>query len=302
MLFRPSAGELLGLGVLVGSSAYGDVFWVLGSGVASLADNHFATYARQVFDNGYSINTVVRGRKDSHPELPRDRYCWMRPQLEDVERVMKTHGDCGLGLPTGRFVVVIDIDTECERLNERLLRIVESICGETPLLRQGRPPRFSAIYSAREPVLSIRLPQVDVLGLMTSCNAYGVHPDTGEEYKWLRGHAPHTLPLSNLPQIGNRETLAFMNLVAGEMFRDRFSGFELKLDDNFLPLVLASRSVLLAQFASRVVFGKKYARRRAQREIYQSIRSGCWGLTFAPRIDGPIQWTPDSNIDGWGQE
>lgn len=263
---------------------------------------HFATYAGKVIENGYSMNTVVPGRKEHHPGLPRDKHCWQRPTWRDVERLMETHGNCGIGLPTGRFVVVFDFDTECQRLNERLLQMVESICGETPLVRQGKPPRFSAVYAAREPVLSIRLPEVDVLGLMTHCTAYGVHPETGGEYGWLRGHAPHTLPLSKLPKVGNRETLKFMQLVASEMFRDRFFGFELKQDDNFLPLVLASRHVLIKQLASRVFLGKKNARERAHRDLYGSIKSGCWGLTFAPRIEGPIHWKPGANIDGWGQK
>ncbi|MEM1376305.1 MAG: bifunctional DNA primase/polymerase [Pseudomonadota bacterium] len=266
-----------------------------------MRSNHFAEYAASVYENGYSICAVVPGHKHTSRILPRDEFCWSRPDLERLENVVRSHGDHGLGLPTGRYVAVFDFDTECEKLNKRLLKIVEDACGQTPLLRQGQWPKFSAVYGTYEPVLSIRLPRLDVLGLMAQCVAYGVHPKTNEEYRWLRGHAPHTFPLDQLPKIGNRETLAFMRMIAREMFGERFQDLELKIDDNFLPLLMSSRGTLLRQFARRIIGGKKYARKIAQQSIYGNIKSGCWGLTFAPKVRGSIHWAPPSDINGWGQ-
>lgn len=105
-------------------------------------------------------------------------------------------------------LIGLDIDVLVPELAERLERLAVEMLGATPLRRVGKAPKLLLCYRAGEGISKMETPelilpdgskaQVEVLAEGQQFVAYGIHPDTGQEYKWTES-GPDVVPLADLP-------------------------------------------------------------------------------------------------------
>jgi Family of unknown function (DUF5906)/Primase C terminal 2 (PriCT-2) len=85
--------------------------------------------------------------------------------------------------------------------------------------RVGNPPKFLMMARTQQPFPKLwtdkyLLPdggsaRVEVLGLGQQFIAFGIHPKTGEPYKWFGGD-PTTVPVAELPEVSREEVVDFL--------------------------------------------------------------------------------------------
>ena len=249
--------------------------------------SHFADFARPSLDNGYSVIPLVPHEKRPWPNPEWRDACWTRMTPDAVGEHARMSAGSGVGLACGRYTVAFDLDVDDADVVNRLRDMVERVCGPTPLVRVGRPPRLALVYRSAEPIVSIRIPRVDILGLGAQLAAYGRHPVTGREFQWHGSAAPHCTPIDSLPAVTNIETAA----VAAEIFRavygDRFERMVFDLDFDLIRLSFSSRSQLMRQWMTTLFRGKKHAREMIVRNVeLNEVRPGYWGYVMRPQIRG----------------
>jgi predicted P-loop ATPase len=120
-----------------------------------------------------------------------------------------------------------DIDVPVPELAERIERAAVAMLGETPLRRVGRAPKVLRAYRVASGLPKIETPelflpdgtkvQVEVLGAGQQFVAYGIHPDTGQEYEWTN-ERPDEVPLAELPEVTEADLREFV-AVAERMLR-----------------------------------------------------------------------------------
>ncbi|GAA0607040.1 hypothetical protein GCM10009416_50080 [Craurococcus roseus] len=130
------------------------------------------------------------------------------------------------GIACGR-VVGVDIDVPVPALAARLEALALAMLGGTRLRRIGRAPKVLLCYRAAAPMAKRRTPelflpdvtkvQVEALGQGQQFVAYGVHPDTGQEYEWP-DLGPDAVPLAGLPTVAEDIVKEFIG-VAETMLR-----------------------------------------------------------------------------------
>lgn len=217
----------------------------------------FADLAPQVAANGYSVVPVIaRGKK----LLERSHWragCCDIASADDVQRIAGSHPGAGVGLGCGSFVAAVDIDARVPERADAMEAVAREALGDTPLLRMGRWPRRVLLYRCREPVVTVRWQDLEVLGLGCHVLAYGIHPRTGKPYTWGAAGEPARTPIAELPCIGNEDVERFMRGAIA-----RFGGSDepvFGLDPrNFTPIVSSLGSL------ARLLLGS-LVRNRAQR-------------------------------------
>jgi len=123
--------------------------------------------------------------------------------------------DRGVGLKTGNGLVALDIDVYDATMAEGLVRVAVDIFGST-LIREGQSPKKALLYRSyalnekREIGLNKtqltpeeKNNKIELLSLGQQIVVAGIHPDTGQPYKWL-GEAPWMssgVKLEDLPEI-----------------------------------------------------------------------------------------------------
>jgi hypothetical protein len=127
------------------------------------------------------------------------------------------------GLRTGRLAAV-DIDVIKEEHVEQIVRLAKRELGETPLMRFGAKGRM-LLYRNETPIYKITIgspkkEKVEIMGYGQQIVAYGVHPDTGQPYRWLGGDDTHVaadplyMPLTELPEVTPDTLRAFAHKAA----------------------------------------------------------------------------------------
>jgi hypothetical protein len=86
---------------------------------------------------------------------------------------------------------------------ERCLAVIASIAGPDLLCRVGREPRVALIGRSDDPcrrkrVIRFQLGKVELLGAGSQVIVDGIHPDTGQPYRWT-GQPIWQLPAAQLP-------------------------------------------------------------------------------------------------------
>ena len=107
-------------------------------------------------------------------------------------------------------VVAPDIDVPVQELADRIVYLFEERCGLTPLARIGKAPKILLCYRVECPFSKIQTPElslsdgtmvrVEVLAKGQQFVADGVHPQTGQPYRWTNG-SPATVPIGDLPVV-----------------------------------------------------------------------------------------------------
>src|SRR5262249_33248654 len=160
---------------------------------------------RALLRNGYSP-TPTNGKA---PVL--DGWPNIRPTEADVVAWETTHpGAKNTGILTATTPTVdIDVlDVEMAQKIHATLVAPLILQGYPKLVRVGLPPKHAIPFRSEQPFQKIATPRyisedgkaqrVEVLGEGQQFVAFGIHPDTGQRYRWSGG-APWKIPRSSLP-------------------------------------------------------------------------------------------------------
>jgi hypothetical protein len=174
--------------------------------------NSFNELASTVVDHGFTV-TPTKGKK---PVVKK----WNNPKPtvgEWLAKVLKANRYAGhnLGIVCGR-VVGIDLDADNPNKAAQLEALAAEHLGPTPFQRVGRAPRTLLLYrpAAGEIIPSIKIADcIDVLSGGKQFVAFGIHPDTGQPYKWI-ADCPATMRLDDVPIITAAQVKAFADAVS----------------------------------------------------------------------------------------
>ncbi|MEO1197826.1 MAG: bifunctional DNA primase/polymerase [Pseudomonadota bacterium] len=250
-------------------------------------DRFFSTFAEATANNGYSVIAIIPRKKMPRFELEWRASCWTQTSLEWIRDVVETNPDSGVALACGRYTVAFDIDVDNEATVEILRSTVEDVCGKTPLVRIGNAPRIALFYRPAEPIISIRLPKFDTLGLGTNMTIYGIHPRLEQPYRWVGGAAPHLTKLNDLPAVTNDQCIEVATRVMRKVVGDRFERFNFDTDRNLLARSVTSRSILIRQLVVRVLRGRKHAQASYEKLLWEGkFPPGFWGFLMRPVVKG----------------
>jgi predicted P-loop ATPase len=105
-------------------------------------------------------------------------------------------------------VVGFDVDVLDGDLVQKIVALIEHNLGATPLNRIGRAPKILLVYRPDSTFTKVQTPElffpdgtkakVELLADGQQFVADGIHPDTGEPYRWTEG-TPADVPLEELP-------------------------------------------------------------------------------------------------------
>ena len=128
----------------------------------------------------------------------------------EIRRWSRDYSNCVNTGILGGLVVAPDIDVLVPELAERLAFKCAQILGHSPLRRVGRAPKILFCYRVEAPIRKLSTPalilddggehKVEILAEGQQFVAFGVHPDTGQPYRWGE-QSPLDTPLSELPLV-----------------------------------------------------------------------------------------------------
>jgi hypothetical protein len=157
---------------------------------------------QRVNDKGEPLN--------SPGKQPRGR--WRKDAAEEPPAAIRTRPDpraMNTGIVTDELAP-FDVDILDQELADRVVHLIETALGTTPLVRIGRAPKILLVYRPAQPFGKIQtadfvMPdgakaQIEVLADGQQFVADGIHPDTGQPYTWTDG-SPETVPLAELPVV-----------------------------------------------------------------------------------------------------
>lgn len=167
----------------------------------------------------------------SRPNLP-VRSAGKRPLMKDWQTICATadeatvrawateQPDCpGTGILCGR-VVGLDIDVPIAALAARIEALATTMLGHSPLRRVGNAPKTLLVFRTSTPLPKLETPelflpdgtklQVEALGHGQQFVAFGVHPDTHQDYQWTEGGLD-LLGLDDLPLVDATLLRAFLD-------------------------------------------------------------------------------------------
>jgi len=152
-------------------------------------------------DNGYNIVPVAKGTK--------------RPAIANWSRIKSTQelieswdADASIGITTGD-VLAIDIDCYDKHVTNAIVKYCDQHIGRG-LRRIGKAPKALLVFRTEENLkksVSAKYSDkegntncIEVLGKGQQFVAFGIHPDTQEEYLWPKT-CPYVTPVDALPTI-----------------------------------------------------------------------------------------------------
>jgi hypothetical protein len=151
---------------------------------------------------------------------------WDRADLADAAN---EYANCGCGLAASRDLVFIDCDILDPALATDTATIADAIFRPTPLIRIGRAPKWVRIYrcAPASAIRSHRAHPIEVLCGSGQILAFGIHPDTGEPYRWVGEHSPRTLPADDpcIPLITGKQLDQFLG-AAHEILMRSYYGWD----------------------------------------------------------------------------
>jgi hypothetical protein len=156
--------------------------------------------------------------------------------------------DSGIGIVTGQGIVALDVDAYCEDVSAAIVTEAMRRFGAT-LERVGQAPKTALFYRGldikkRDVTLQPtgkapngKQEKLEVLGNGQQIVAFGIHPDTGQPYRWKGVRPWDTFPgwVDNLlPEITQEGLDDFLDWVAAEYGEQR------KLSQRAAPMMVAS--------------------------------------------------------------
>jgi len=170
-------------------------------GDKTVMTNFMGDFGPMLNDNGYNIIPVAKGTK--RPALSN----WSR--IKSTQELIKSwDADASIGLTTGE-VVAIDIDCYDKHVTNAIVKYCNQNIGRG-LARIGKAPKALLLFRTDTPMsksVSTKFSDpdgntncIEILGKGQQLVAYGIHPDTQQEYRWPKA-CPYTVPVENLPTI-----------------------------------------------------------------------------------------------------
>ena len=152
-------------------------------------------FGPMLIENGYNIIPVVQGTK--RPALAN----W--PKIKATPELIESwDADASIGITTGE-VVAIDIDCYDKHVTNAIFKYCNHNIGRG-LGRIGRAPKALLLFRTDTPMSKSVSPKymdedgnvncVEILGKGQQLVAYGIHPDTQQEYYWPKD-CPTTVPI-----------------------------------------------------------------------------------------------------------
>jgi hypothetical protein len=224
----------------------------------------FADLAPPIAANGYSVLPVLPHAKNM---LLREHWrnaCWQRPSNEAIAQFARSRPKAGVGLPCGRYVAALDIDASDPAWVDAAVATAHDVLGATPLVRYGRSPRLVMLYRCSEPIITARWRDIEMLGLGTQVVAYGIHPRTGQPYRWGPDGEPVRTPLAELPAVSNADVERFMQACIKRFGHSARPIFDLD-SRNFTPILSSVKNI------SRLLLGSLVRDAEARRFAAQSL-------------------------------
>ena len=129
-----------------------------------------------------------------------------------IRQMARIYRNYGVGLAFGPDDVIgVDLDWIEPAIAARAWDITKAILGETPLVRIGRPPKKLALYR-RDPGLVVGKAYggFELFTRSGQCVLFGIHPDTGQPYRWLTD-TPATLGPADLPLVTRDQIFALID-------------------------------------------------------------------------------------------
>ena len=158
-------------------------------------------FGPMLIENGYNIIPVVKRTK--RPALANWSKIKATPEL-----IESWDADASIGITTGE-VVAIDIDIYDKHVTNAIVKYCDQHIGKG-LRRIGKAPKGLLLFRTDTPMSKSVSPKymdeggnvncVEILGKGQQLVAYGIHPDTQQEYYWPKA-CPTTVPISDLPMI-----------------------------------------------------------------------------------------------------
>ncbi|MBT3437382.1 MAG: AAA family ATPase [Oceanospirillaceae bacterium] len=156
-------------------------------------------------ENGYNIIPVVKGTK--------------RPALANWSRIKSTQEfieswspDASIGITTGD-VVAIDIDCYDKHVTNAIVKYCDQHIGKG-LRRVGKAPKALLVFRTEQNIKkavsakyfdqSDNTNCIEILGKGQQFVAFGIHPETQEEYRWPKS-CPVLTPVDSLPSINEEQ-------------------------------------------------------------------------------------------------
>jgi len=184
--------------------------------------NFMHDFGPTLIENGYNIIPVVQGTK--------------RPALSNWSKIKSTpelieswDADSSIGITTGE-VVAIDVDIYDKDVTNAIVKYCDQHIGKG-LRRIGKAPKGLLLFRTDTPMSKSVSPKfvdadgntncVEILGKGQQLVAFGIHPDTQQEYYWPKD-CPTTVPIADLPTINAEqitELFWFFNETAPSKWR-----------------------------------------------------------------------------------
>lgn len=171
----------------------------------------FASRAMALRNRGWQSLIPIRARTKRPPIEGWPDFGVTPPTPAQIAAWGVLYPDAGLALVYGgpERVLAIDLDWLDYRAFVAWAK-TKSILGPTPLVREGLYPKKLMLYRFEPPMV---LPNkaygnfeiFHAAGTQTVF--YGVHPDTGAEYKWIAGATPADIAPCDLPVVNQAQVL-----------------------------------------------------------------------------------------------
>ena len=136
----------------------------------------YGEWADVLRENGYEPLPIAPRQKRPTPT----RWPSVTIDTAQVAAWQREFPDRGIGLRTGRLVG-IDIDILDPDLAHRVEALARQRFGDT-LCRVGQWPKRVLLYRTEAPFGKMTAGKVEVLGQGQQVLAFGIHPDTGQQY------------------------------------------------------------------------------------------------------------------------
>ena len=177
-----------------------------------------------LYDNGYypvpvsgpDMQVTAAGKRPVMKDW--QKVCAAANKAE-IERWATEQPDCtNTGLITG-LLVGVDIDILDEALSAKVEDLARTCLGPNPVRRVGKAPKVLLPYRAAQPFKKLQtkalvMPdgtpvKVEILGVGQQFVAFGIHPDTGQDYEWTN-KSPLDVPLAELPAVTEAQCADFL--------------------------------------------------------------------------------------------
>ena len=154
-------------------------------------------------DNGWHPIPVLGGKKQ--PGFRGwTKHC-REPMTTTRYRQLEGGGKGGsLGIAC-RLVIAVDIDVTDEILAKSVQELAQVMLGVTGLIRIGKSPKRIMVYRTAEPAnlppfIGANSHRVEFLADGRQFVAFGKHPETGQDYRWIGDDgSPEDTPVDQLP-------------------------------------------------------------------------------------------------------